>query len=174
MKSTEKQLLEAKKHYEKNREEILESRKEKQAEDPEKYRARNKEQYHRHTDRVRKLHLWSLYRLTPEEWETIFSYQGKVCAITGKPAKTHRLSTDHNHRTGEIRGLLSISANKALAYFNDDPALLRKAADYLENPPVFKALGKRVFGVIGQAKHKKKMVYGSELGPIKAKKERGK
>lgn len=168
----EKQREYAKKSYQKNREKILELRKEKQAEDPEKFRARNKQQYQKHTDRVRKLHLWTFFRMTPEEWETVFSYQGRVCAITGTPPKTHRLSTDHNHRTGEIRGLLSINANKALAYFNDDPALLRKAADYLENPPVVKALGKRIFGIIGQAKHKKKMVYGSESGPIIVKRKK--
>ena len=114
----------------------------------------------------RKHKLWELYRLTPEEWETIFQYQGGVCAITGKTGKK-RLSTDHDHSTGKVRGLLAFRVNRALSAFNDDPALLRKAADYLEKPPAVQALGRVVYGVLGQAKHKKKMVYGSETGPIK-------
>jgi len=115
------------------------------------------------------------FNLTPEDWDTMLAYQGGVCAITGKPAVNQRLSTDHNHRTGQIRGLLSIRANKGLAYFNDDPTMLRKAADYLENPPAVLALGKKVFGLIGYGRYKKTMVYGSENGPIKvAKKTRKK
>lgn len=118
--------------------------------------------------------LWEVFRLTPEEWDTILEYQGGVCAISGKPPVTVRLSTDHNHRSGLVRGLLSLSMNRGLGYFNDDPVLLRKAADYLENPPAIAALGREVFGVIGKAKHKKTMVYGSPNGPIKAPKKAGK
>jgi hypothetical protein len=119
----------------------------------------------------RKRRLWTAFRLTTEDWDNIFSYQKGVCAITGRPAVTIRLSVDHNHHTGLVRGLLSLRANRGLAYFNDDPALLRKAADYLENPPATLALGKKVFGLIGQGRGKKKMVYGSENGPIKPEKK---
>lgn len=116
---------------------------------------------------TRKRLLWRLYRLTPEEWAQIKKFQGDVCAITGTPPGTRPLSTDHNHKSGQIRGLLSVNANKGLAYFNDDPALLRKAAEYLENPPATQALGRAVYGLIGKAKaYKKKMVYGSANGPL--------
>lgn len=50
--------------------------------------------------------------------------------------------------------------NQAIAHFNDDPALLRAAADYLENPPAPKALSKETYGLLGKARYKKKMVYG--------------
>jgi hypothetical protein len=116
--------------------------------------------------KTRERRLWTLFRLLPEEWQSILTFQGGVCAITGKPPVKVNLSTDHNHLTGQIRGLLSIRANKGLAHFNDDPALLRKAADYLENPPAVKALGKKVFGLIGKGRYKKKMIYGSEQGPL--------
>lgn len=59
-----------------------------------------------------------------------------------------------------IRGLLSCWANKGLAYFDDDPAQLRRAADYLENPPAVTALGRQVFGLLGKARRKKVMIYG--------------
>jgi Recombination endonuclease VII len=117
---------------------------------------------------VRKYTLWQYFRLTPEEWETILKYQGGVCAISGKPPVTRALAADHDHKTGKVRGALSLNINRGLAYFSDDPVLLRKAADYLENPPASRALGKEVFGLIGKAKKKKTMIYGSPNGPIKA------
>jgi hypothetical protein len=114
-----------------------------------------------------KSRLWKFYRLNPEDWKKINEYQKGVCAITGKPPKKQTLSVDHNHSTGEVRGLLSIWVNRGLACFNDDPALLRAAADYLENPPVRKALGRSVFGILGRSVQKKKIVYGSAEGPLK-------
>jgi hypothetical protein len=109
---------------------------------------------------ARKKHLWKIYRITPEDWEKISKFQGDVCAISGKPKKTKNLALDHDHKTGKIRGLLSMGINRGLSMFNDDPELLRKAADYLENPPATQALGKEIFGLIGKARYKKKMVYG--------------
>jgi hypothetical protein len=118
-------------------------------------------------DSARKTALWRLYRLTPEDWEKVNEYQKFVCAISGRPPGKTRLYTDHDHKTGLFRGLLSMKVNRGMAYFNDDPVLLRKAAEYLENPPAVTALGKKVFGLIGKAQSKKKMIYGSENGPIK-------
>jgi hypothetical protein len=119
---------------------------------------------------TRKKRLWDLYRLTPEEYETILNFQKGVCAISGKPPKKVRLNVDHNHKTGQIRGLLTMSINKGLGYFNDDPKLLRAAADYLENYPAVLALGKKVYGLIGQAKKKRIMIYGPPAKTPKRKK----
>lgn len=109
--------------------------------------------------KARRKRLWQLFRITPEEYDKILAFQKGVCAISGKPAKNIRLAIDHCHTTGLIRGLLSMSVNKGLAYFNDSSTLLRAAADYIDNPPATKVLGKR-YGVIGQAKLKKVMRYG--------------
>jgi hypothetical protein len=104
--------------------------------------------------------LFELYRLTPEEWDRILAFQKGVCAISGEPAGSKRLATDHCHKTGRIRGLLDWRMNRAIAMFGDDPQLLRSAADYLENPTAPRALKKETYGLLGKAKRKRKMVYG--------------
>ncbi len=43
---------------------------------------------------------------------------------------------DHDHKTGEIRGVLCGGCNVALGSARDDPELLRNLAAYLENPPL--------------------------------------
>jgi hypothetical protein len=150
-------------YYLANKEDFTEANKE--------WRKNNKEKC---KTSARKTTLWRLYRLTVEEWEKVNEFQKFVCAISGKPPGKTRLFTDHDHKTGLFRGLLSMRVNRGMAYFDDNPALLRAAADYLENPPAVSALGKKVFGLIGKAISKKKMVYGSETGPIVVKKRKRK
>jgi hypothetical protein len=107
--------------------------------------------------------LWELYRLTEDDWNRIFDFQGGRCPITGRQQGRVAFNTDHKHSgvdAGLIRGLLSCWANKGLAYFDDDPEQLRRAASYLENPPAVTALGRKVFGLLGKARRKKVMVYG--------------
>lgn len=105
--------------------------------------------------------LAQLYNLTEEDREKIENFQKGACGISGRPPYGRRLNIDHDHKSGLIRGLLDWRINKGLAYFNDDPALLRAAAAYLENPPAVAALGAPRYGLIGKAKKKRKMVYGS-------------
>ena len=53
------------------------------------------------------------------------------CEICGKEPRTRRLAVDHNHLTGEIRGLLCYNCNCALSFFGDNAEVLRLAAEYL-------------------------------------------
>jgi hypothetical protein len=47
------------------------------------------------------------YGITIEDFEAMFEAQGGVCTICGKPRSEERtLHIDHDHETGEIRGLL--------------------------------------------------------------------
>lgn len=53
----------------------------------------------------------------------------KVCAICLSDVA---LCVDHDHSTGKLRGVLCRDHNWAVGLFDDDPELLRRAADYLE------------------------------------------
>lgn len=65
----------------------------------------------------------------------------QFCDICKQPERAKRngvvklLATDHDHSTGEWRGVLCQRCNHAIGLFHDNPQLLRLAADYLENPP---------------------------------------
>jgi hypothetical protein len=52
----------------------------------------------------------------------------KECVICGA-AET--LVVDHDHKTGQVRGMLCNHCNRGLGHFRDDPTLLEFAAQYL-------------------------------------------
>jgi hypothetical protein len=73
--------------------------------------------------------------VTSEQYEAMLAAQGGGCAICGNPPKTRRLHVDHDHKTGNVRGLLCHKHNRGLAYFSDDADMLYRAGDYLDNAP---------------------------------------
>lgn len=50
------------------------------------------------------------------------------CVICGSDEK---LVVDHDHKTGQVRGMLCNHCNRGLGHFKDDPLLLEFAAQYL-------------------------------------------
>lgn len=105
-------------------------------------------------ERARAKRLRDLFNISIAEYAKILKFQKGKCPITDKAAT--QFYVDHCHHSGLVRGLLSLRANKGLAYFNDDPAMLRRAAEYLENPPAVAALKEKVYGVIGRVTRKAK------------------
>lgn len=78
-------------------------------------------------------HLRRAYGMTVADYDAMLQAQGGGCAICGEPcASGKRLSIDHNHATGAVRGLLCAHHNHGIGKFQDSPALLRAAAAYLE------------------------------------------
>jgi hypothetical protein len=87
---------------------------------------------------VKRANLKRWYGLTYEEYEELRRQQGDACAICRKAEAVvvngapRLLSVDHDHRTGQVRGLLCSNCNRAVGNLQDDPALCRAAAEYLE------------------------------------------
>lgn len=71
------------------------------------------------------------FGMTPEEYYELLELQRDVCAICGKDDGTRRLAVDHDHETGEIRGLLCRKCNMGLGLLGDDPELVLNALRYL-------------------------------------------
>jgi Recombination endonuclease VII len=81
--------------------------------------------------------LSSSFGLTSAGYDAFLAGQGGLCAICRRPetAKRHaarRLAVDHDHATGDVRGLLCSACNHGIGLFADDPARLRSAATYIE------------------------------------------
>ncbi len=67
-------------------------------------------------------------------FEKILEEQNRVCYICEQENNNSggSLAVDHNHKTGQVRGLLCGNCNRALGLLQDSPDLLRKALTYLE------------------------------------------
>jgi len=85
-------------------------------------------------ERSRQSRLMKLYGITIEEYDRMLENQKGCCAICDRDAANFktRLAVDHNHITGEIRGLLCSYCNHRIIGRHRDAALLRKMADYVD------------------------------------------
>ncbi len=86
----------------------------------------------------RKWHLKKTYGITPEDFDRMMWEQEGTCKICKVPpyhaknAFREFLVIDHDHSTGEVRGLLCMCCNTALGQFNDDINTLTSAIEYLK------------------------------------------
>jgi hypothetical protein len=111
------------------------------------------------------------YRLTPEQWWKMLNYQHQVCYGCGQPEPVsgRRLSVDHCHETGLIRGLLCSRCNPIIGKLENAykryglakvaaltvAILATRIGLYLGEPPACKALGGKHFGYTGRTGTKK-------------------
>ena len=93
-------------------------------------------------DRVREYRekdTWTLAKrcarrgITPEQLVDQFERQECCCAICKQEVALMDSAIDHNHETGEFRGVLCRQCHRALGMFKDSPTVLRNALDYLED-----------------------------------------
>lgn len=75
--------------------------------------------------------------MSPEQYTNLLASQNNRCKICGKYCpEDENFPVDHNHRTGEVRGILCTSCNIGLGGFRDNPDLLLEAIQYLNSPTV--------------------------------------
>ena len=79
------------------------------------------------------------YGIDQTDYTEIFEKQGRRCAIckssTPKRKSQRWFCIDHDHNTGEVRGLLCNDCNVAIGRFDDSVEILESARNYLLNPP---------------------------------------
>jgi adenine-specific DNA methylase len=81
------------------------------------------------------------YGISDTEYDSL--YKNARCAgclratATQHGRRTFRLVVDHNHATGKIRGLLCHDCNRTIATAHDDPSILRRLAEYLDQSNPF-------------------------------------
>lgn len=73
----------------------------------------------------------STYGVSSEDYDKMLIDQNNECAICHKTIG-YEASVDHNHDTGQVRGLLCNVCNTGIGMLQDSPSILRAAAEYLE------------------------------------------
>lgn len=87
-------------------------------------RARQKEKH--------RLKLLGRYGLTEQSFADMLYKQAYVCAICHSPDWGRQgPHIDHDHATGEVRGILCATCNLAIGMLGDDEASLYRAFDYV-------------------------------------------
>lgn len=74
------------------------------------------------------------YNLEEDELKELYGIQGGKCAICDDPIQLMAKKThiDHDHESGQVRGILCLGCNLGLGHFRDDPQRLQKAITYLQ------------------------------------------
>lgn len=78
----------------------------------------------------RHYHLKQRFGIGEAEVGAMIDEQGGVCKACGDRPATQ---VDHNHETGEARGILCLQCNAALGALKEDPRNIWAAVDYLES-----------------------------------------
>lgn len=84
----------------------------------------------------RERHLLKKFGITTEQYDDLLRRQHSCCGVCGRPATEFRsrLSVDHDHHSGEIRGLLCVHCNRFIVGRHrreNGASLLLAAYEYL-------------------------------------------
>lgn len=94
------------------------------------HNAKTKETAERLYGSTRNYHLKRRYGLTSADVDAMIAEQGGRCAICDERDPQH---VDHDHVTGEVRGVLCSCCNQGLGNFRDRPDLLAAGVAYLHH-----------------------------------------
>jgi len=93
----------------------------------------NRSYRRKYPGKVRDSRLKYEFGITKKEYDSMLVRQGGGCGICGrtKQKSGRALAVDHDHNTGEIRGILCGNCNLMLGYAQDSTEILQRAIDYL-------------------------------------------
>lgn len=121
---------------------------EKGRENHKKYRAKGAPDWERKRRKYRNDYYRKTYGITADEFDIKLAEQDGCCEICNTelsidedPKKAH---LDHNHRTGQIRGVLCVRCNKGIGFFLENEDYLGDAVKYLRK---YKELDNEFSGV---------------------------
>jgi hypothetical protein len=89
-------------------------------------------------EKTKKYNLKNFFNMTLEDYNRLVEQQNGLCAICGKVETisnqfgSRPLSVDHDHNTGEVRGLLCSQCNHLLGNAKDSIEILNNAITYLK------------------------------------------
>ena len=73
------------------------------------------------------------YEITENEYYNMLEDQMWLCGLCDAELNGDRFThIDHDHKTGKVRAILCGKCNSGLGYFADDPAVMIRAAKYIE------------------------------------------
>ena len=111
-------------------------------ENPEKYRKqykneisryKSREYYKNNKETVKNRYLERVYDISLEDYNFLLESQNNKCKICKRECSSGKsLAVDHNHDTGEVRGLLCKNCNIGLGMFFDNLDFLESAVLYLK------------------------------------------
>jgi peptide methionine sulfoxide reductase MsrB len=116
-------------YYHRNKEKMQEKAREKYAKNKDVMLAKTKAYYKENPHKKKELALQYKYGISLEDWQRMFDSQNGCCAICDK--RTDDLVVDHNHESGEVRGLLCRKCNSALGFVFENEKILERMKDYL-------------------------------------------
>lgn len=87
-------------------------------------------------DRGLNLRLLKQYGISYDQYLALLAQQNGVCAICQKTPIKRKLGVDHDHRTGEVRGLLCGNCNTGIGHLQDSTEILEQAKNYLRKSPI--------------------------------------
>ena len=110
-----------------------------QRDNPERHEARQREYVASGKKSVanRKSHLKRKYGLTLEGFDALLASQGGGCAICGRIGADN---VDHDHETGEVRGILCFKCNVAIGLLDEDARRALSAGAYLDRDDALTAV----------------------------------
>lgn len=101
---------------------------------PERYQATQARYRQTRRSEQRADHLRRSFGLTLDEYDALVADQDGRCAICrDEPKAGQFLHVDHDHGTGEVRGLLCVRCNNALGQLRETVSIAERAVDYLDS-----------------------------------------